>query len=265
MPGPAAFFVPDGDGFVATELTRGPWSLEHQHGGPPTALLIRAVETSPLAAAGLQIARITVDFLRPVPIARVTCRVEVVRTGRAAQVLAAAVGAAEQDAVRATVLLLRAPGAPLPLREEPDPLPAPLPPPETGHPFRLPFFPGRVGYHTSVEGRWLRGRVGGAAATAWMRQEVPLVAGEAPSPLQRAAVVADSASGLAVGVDPARFTFVNADLTLSVHRMPEGEWVGVEGVTAAERLGVGFTGATLHDRRGPFGRSAQAILLGARA
>jgi hypothetical protein len=165
---------------------------------------------------------------------------------------------------RATVLLVRAPGAPLPPRAAPDGTPPPLPPPETGRPFRLPFFPAQSGYHTSMEGRWLRGRVGDGSAAAWMRQEVPLVAGEEPSPLQRVAVVADSASGVAVGVDPARFTFVNADLTISVHRLPEGEWIGVDGVTAAERLGVGFTGAVLHDRRGAFGRTAQAVLIGER-
>src|SRR6185436_5975620 len=246
----------------ATELTRGPWSLDHQHGGPPTALMIRAVETFPQRAAGLQVARVTVDFLRPVPIARVVCRVEVVRTGRAVQVLAVSVGVPDQVAARATVLLVRAPGAALPAPN--DHAPPPLPPPESGAAFRLPFFPGTAGYHTAVEGRWLRGRVGGGAAVAWMRQEIPLVAGETPSPLQRVAVVADSASGVAAGVDPLSHTFVNADLTISVHREPEGEWIGMDGVSVAERLGLGFTGAVLHDRRGAFGRSAQAILLGER-
>jgi hypothetical protein len=38
------FFVPDGEAFVATESTRGPWSRQHQHGGPPAALLGRAME-----------------------------------------------------------------------------------------------------------------------------------------------------------------------------------------------------------------------------
>ena len=263
MSGPAAFFVRDGDALVATELTRGPWSLEHQHGGPPAALLIRAIETSPLVVPGLAIARVTVDFLRPVPIARVACAVEVVRTGRVVQLLAATLEAGGQTALRATVLLARTTDTPLPVGA-PESAIEPLPPPETGRAFRLPFFPDRIGYHTSVEGRWLRGRLGGGRAAAWMRQEVPLVEGEAPSPLQRVAVVADSASGVATGVDPARFTFVNADLTISVHRRPEGEWIGMDGVTAAERLGLGFTGAALHDRRGCFGRSAQAIVLGAR-
>src|SRR5207237_67687 len=34
-----AFYIPDGDDFVATVHTRGPWSPKHQHGGPPSALL----------------------------------------------------------------------------------------------------------------------------------------------------------------------------------------------------------------------------------
>ena len=59
-----AFFVPDGDRYVATEHTRGPWSSKHQHGGPPTALIAHVVErTTP----GFTIARVSVDFLRPVP------------------------------------------------------------------------------------------------------------------------------------------------------------------------------------------------------
>src|SRR5207247_769766 len=64
---PDAFYVPDGDAFVATVHTRGPWSATHQHGGPPAALLARALEAQ---APGFVIPRITVDFLLPVPIDR---------------------------------------------------------------------------------------------------------------------------------------------------------------------------------------------------
>jgi Acyl-CoA thioesterase C-terminal domain len=38
---PESFYVPDGDGFIATELTRGPWDPGAQHAGPPSALLGR--------------------------------------------------------------------------------------------------------------------------------------------------------------------------------------------------------------------------------
>jgi hypothetical protein len=62
-----AFFVSDGDRFVATEHTRGPWSVEHQHGGPSSALLARAVERAVADDPAFQIARLSVELMAPVP------------------------------------------------------------------------------------------------------------------------------------------------------------------------------------------------------
>src|SRR5215472_7225159 len=73
------FFIPDGDRFIATASTRGPWSREHQHGGPPAALLARAMEQ--LVGDDALLTRLTFDFIRPVPIAALTVRAEVVRAG----------------------------------------------------------------------------------------------------------------------------------------------------------------------------------------
>src|SRR5687767_8714915 len=67
-----AFFVPDGaDTYISTEWTRGPWSLDSQHAGPPSALLGRAVHTAD-ERTDLRVARIAFDILRPVPIAPLT-------------------------------------------------------------------------------------------------------------------------------------------------------------------------------------------------
>ena len=63
-----AIFLPDGPRFVPTELARGPWTPEAQHGGPPAALLARTLEREP-GAEGMLVARLTVELLRPVPIA----------------------------------------------------------------------------------------------------------------------------------------------------------------------------------------------------
>src|SRR5207245_10205966 len=83
---PAAYYAPDGDAFVATVQPRGPWSATHEHGGPPAALLARALEAQ---ARGFVIARITVDFLLPGPIDRLAVRVETLRAGRKVQRLLA--------------------------------------------------------------------------------------------------------------------------------------------------------------------------------
>lgn len=77
-----AFFMPDGDDWVATSHTRGPWSRTHQHGGPPAALIAHVVEA---AAPVLSIARVTVDFLRPVPIDRLRVHREPLSEGARVQ------------------------------------------------------------------------------------------------------------------------------------------------------------------------------------
>ena len=64
-----AFYAPDGDGFVASDLTRGPWDEQSQHAGPPCALLGRALDLSGAIEAA-QLVRVTYEIVRPVPIAR---------------------------------------------------------------------------------------------------------------------------------------------------------------------------------------------------
>ena len=65
---------------MPTDLARGPWDPDACHAGPPTGLLVRALET---ALPELRLARISVDLGRPVPMAGFTVHAEVVRAGRA--------------------------------------------------------------------------------------------------------------------------------------------------------------------------------------
>ena len=77
---PDAFFVPDGELFVGTEATAGPWDQRSMHFGPPAALLGRAVEHQP-ATTPRRVVRATFDILRPVPVGPVRVRGEVIRPG----------------------------------------------------------------------------------------------------------------------------------------------------------------------------------------
>src|SRR3954469_6001926 len=77
----------------ATEATEGPWSPAMQHGGPPSALLVRAAERAARPARrarparpaarrhtgrdDLQALRVVVDFLGPVPVEVVAARAQV--------------------------------------------------------------------------------------------------------------------------------------------------------------------------------------------
>jgi hypothetical protein len=259
-----AFFTPDGDRFVPSELTRGPWDPGAQHAGPPAALIGRALERCD-PRDGTQVARVTYEILAPVPIAPLRVNARVARPGRSVELLEAELtGADDRVLVRATAWRIRTAGLDLP---EDLPGVAAQPPPGPGEASPRPFFDtGQdVGYHTAMDVRFVRGGfVDPGPATVWMRPRVPIVAGEEPSPLQRVLVAADSGNGVSAVLDHARFVFINTDLSVHLHRLPQGEWVCLDAVTLPERHGVGLADAALWDERGRLGRALQSLFLAER-
>jgi Thioesterase-like superfamily len=97
-------------------------------------------------------------------------------------------------------------------------------------------------------------------AKIWLRQRVPLVEGEEPTPLQRTLVIADVGNGISAVLDWSRYIFINVDLTVALERMPEGEWVLVDAVTRPREGGIGTAESELSDRRGRVGRAIQTLL-----
>lgn len=256
---PPAFFIREGERFFATALTRGPWSPDLQHGGPGAALLARAIER--LAGEGARVVRLTVELVRPIPIAPLEVTSAPIRGGKKVQVLGASVASGGKEIARATAVAIRRADVPLP-PQVPRPAPAFAPPPPGRcAPFTFPFFSNDVGYHTAMEGRLARGEFGRGAMALWMRMRVPLVAGETPSALVRVAAAADSGNGVSVALDTRRYTFVNPDLTIYLHRPLLGEWVCLDAATTAGEEGVGLADTALHDERGPIGRSLQSLII----
>jgi hypothetical protein len=249
-----AFFIPDGDAWIATRHTRGPWSPAHQHGGPPAALIAHIVEG---AAPDLFVARLTIDFLRPVPIDRLHVRLESLRAGARVQRRIARLLHGDTLVAYAVITLIRRGAVSVrPLTDAPG-----LPPPDASRPFQFPFFREAEGYHTAIETRLARGEWGTGRVAAWMRQRVPLVPDAAPSPLERVLVAADSGSGVSASIDHGRQSAINADLTVAVSRPLEGEWVGLDSVSTYESSGIGLADTRICDLRGTTGRVLQGLVL----
>ncbi|MGA1552173.1 MAG: acyl-CoA thioesterase domain-containing protein, partial [Ilumatobacteraceae bacterium] len=59
-----ALFEESGDRLAPTELAAGPWDPANCHGGPPSALLARAVERHDDEGVEWQVARLTIELLR---------------------------------------------------------------------------------------------------------------------------------------------------------------------------------------------------------
>jgi hypothetical protein len=256
------FYERDGDAYVATELTRGPWDPQAQHAGPPSALLGREIERLE-GGEGFQVARVNLEILRPVPIAPVWVEARLARPGRSVQMVEATLRDARNELMLARAWRIRTSRLDLP----PELADGPAPPagPEQGSQPEF-FETGQdVGYHTAMEWRSLDGgfREPGPA-TVWMRMRHPLLPGEDPSPLQRTLIAADVGNGISAVLDWRRHLFINVDLSVHLERMPEGEWVCVDAVTLPQENGIGTAESVLFDRRGRIGRAAQSLLLAER-
>ena len=244
---------------MATEHGRGPWSPAHQHAGPPSALLARAIERA-IAGDPAIVARLTVELFSPVPIGPLDVSTSTLRAGRTVRRLEATLAAGGRVLARASALATRIQAVDLPpLAPAPDDPPSP---PESGTPFEFPVFHGRaVGYQTAVDARLVRGGFGQNPTTVWIRSRVPLVRDEIPSALQRVMIAADSGNGIAVVLDPAHYTFVNADLTVYLHRAPVGEWICLDSITIPDPTGIGVTRSRLWDLNGPLGWALQSLVV----
>ena len=251
-----AFYVPTGaDRYRATPATEGPWSPEFQHGGPPTALLVHALErTAPRDDALLT--RIAADFLAPVPVAELQVATQVTRDGRNVQLLDAELLSDGRTVMRARAWRLRRA-----VLDDLDPVgdgaAPPLPDTTVSSPVGLDF-----GYARAMEWRVAAGATDRPGpATVWTRLRTAVVAGEEPSPVQRVVAAADSGSGVSAVLEWSRWTFLNVDLTVHLLRPPAGEWVCLDSRTEVAGEGAGLATTTLWDRRGRIGVAAQSLLL----
>jgi hypothetical protein len=256
-----AVFVAREDGsFVASELARGPWDPGAQNGSAPAALLMRAFERLP-AADDLSMARVTYEFLRPVPIGELRVDAEVVRPGRRVQLLDGSISTSDDiEVVRARALRVRLADSATPRTATP-PMPAgPIGGREgaAAAPYRPAFAP------DAIEIRFVAGAFGSGPSTAWFRMRTALVHGEDTSPLQILAAAGDFGNGISRVIPINEYLFINADLTLYIDRSPCGDWICLEAETTIAPDGIGTTEGVLYDTRGRVGRAMQALLVAPR-
>jgi acyl-coenzyme A thioesterase PaaI-like protein len=257
------FYVPDGPGrFASSPSTVGPWGPDSQHGGPPAALLVRALESVAADAdregPGRVVGRFTMELLGPVPVGPLRVEASVVRPGRSVELCEATIldDARGRACARGTAWLFPA-GSSGPV-QDPRPLPhsprdgVPKDPPAGWH----------TGYLDAVDWRWISGAVTEAGpGVVWMRPAVELVEGEPMSPVQRLMCCVDSASGVSAELDVAHWRFLNTELTVHVLRPPVGDWVCLEAETTLGSGSVGVAASRVYDERGLVARSAQALLV----
>lgn len=246
---PTPFFVPDKDTFVPNEIAQGGWgpTLGGQVVG---GLLARAAEQK-VCDDNLVPARLTVDILRRVATAPVRVHADVVRVGRRMQAIDATMTQDDEIVARASTLYLRRSEQP---PETPWTTPVampPAPPEPDGFDESVPMFITPYGRPADRDGYGFVWQYDGPRY-AWVREIRDLVDGESISPFVRAAMAVDLAASM-TNFTTAGLGFINADYTLTLCRLPEGEYIGLAALTHASAAGIATGTAALYDERGPIG------------
>jgi hypothetical protein len=258
-----AVFTPEGDVLIPSEHARGPWDAGSMHGGAPAALVARAIEQLETPVP-MRCVRLAYEFVSAVPLQPVIATARITRGGKRLALVEASLATTDgSEVLRARGTLLRSGDVDLPAAATPpDP---PVPGPDEARSGHWTGGDETAGFHlTAVELRFARGDWGRGPALGWFRLAMPLVAGEAATPLQRAVAFADFGNGLSRTLDFRTHLFVNTDLTVHLHREPEGEWVGVDARTDLDATGAGQATSILCDERGRLGVAAQSLFVDGR-
>jgi hypothetical protein len=245
--------------FRASPLTRGPWHPDHQHAGPPSALICRAIERAAAEEGLTHLGRLTVNLLRPAPIGE--CRIELTLDylGRNACHYSGRLIAQGKDVARFTALLQREDELPIPENTPGHPAPPAPKPARESAVVAMPFPGVGFGYPDLVENRLAEGKFFNGPCAVWFRMKHPLVKGETPSPYQRVAVAADSGNGISAALDFSKYVFVNCDLTINLVRRPAGEWICLQSRSLFGGNGCGLAESALYDEQGLVGRATQSL------
>lgn len=250
-----AYFERLGPGsFRPTDHVSGAWDESTQHIGPAPGLLVHAVE---LDLAGrrddpMAISRLTYELLGVVPMDAVDVQVEVIRPGRAIELVEATYSHGDRTGIRLRAWLQQP--------RDTGPIAGdafdPLPPPGAMEPWD-PTSVWGGGYLASARVR--RDSRGPGRARYRVHTDVPLISAEEVSPLARMTALVDIANGMAIRADPDVVAFPNIDLTAHLVRSPAGKWLGFDTRVTFGPGGMGLTGSVIHDENGPVGTVSQSL------
>jgi hypothetical protein len=256
---PSAFFTTDGAAFVPAPMARGPWG-QTISGNYVGGLLGHVIERD-AGDPDLQPARLTVDLFRPAAMAPVHVDTTVTREGRRLKLVDAVVMQSGTVVARASGLFLRRGEQPAddiwttpvtmpPVPPSPDPVPRGL--------ATLVWTYGK-GEHTPGPGFGLDAWEHDGPKYIWVRDIRPLVEGAPLTPFTRASMAGDMASSL-THYGPSGLHFINADYTLTLSRLPKGDYLGLAALTHSSDAGVATGVAVIVDEFGPIGSAVATAL-----
>ncbi|MCK9541757.1 MAG: thioesterase family protein [Novosphingobium sp.] len=239
-----AFLREEGGAFAPNEYSRGYWRDDSIHGRSLVGLLGQEIERRH-GQAGWIPARFNVDMHRLAKFRPLKVETRSIRDGGRLRLIEAALTQDGLEVARAQCQFLRTGEAPEGRVWSPEPWgvspPAELAPLDDPKRMRL------------AEWRPISGEMGTCGQRRiWTREFFDIVEGVPLTPFARVAVGADFGSPWIHSGD-AGIKYINTDIVVQLHRLPRGEWLGLEstGHEASQAIAVG--NCRFYDEDGPLG------------
>ncbi len=262
------FFHQNDDLFTPQAAAGSPWSDTMQHGGPVNAIITRSIEAIAEDVC-MDVARLTIDILKPVPMKPVKVKSHYVRKGGKMAVVDTflTVEGSDEPVASGRAVLLKARQGQQPEIDLLKPLPEardtiaqePWIPKE----FAANLPPGLhnlIRFHPSTNQEkpifWING-------DADMLQDRPMTA------LEQCATTADMTTVLAArmhvlqegNVSPEVMMLMNTNTSIHFSRPPVGEWFGFTDQFIQVSEGYGVAECAIHDEQGCIGRVIQNLIV----
>jgi len=252
----SALFVPNDSGYRPTGFARGPWDPLQLHGGAVNALFAEVLLDG--LDGSFHPARLTVDLVRPVPLDDLDIEVETTRQGNRLVAKRALISCRGKAVAAASFLALRA--TPVANGEGNESEPPPDTPVDAvdrwgQSPETEAFLGGALTVRFAA--------VSEGSSAAWVHLHRRVLPDRPASLFAQAASAADITS-VATTFEGTRYSgvgFLNADMSLHLHRLPSEGWLRIASLSRWEPSGVGTVTARLADRDGTCGQVTQALLL----
>lgn len=238
------FFTVDGEGYRPNEISSSPWNLQALHGRVIVGLLGFELERQQGGPDWLP-ARFTVDMFSAPPFGHTTVTTRVVRESGRIRVIDAELVVDGVVGARASCQFLKLTEAPPRDAWSPpgwdEPAPGPAEPED------------RLTGYKMWNMRFAKGKVGAdGPKRAWCCEARELVEGMPLTPFAKVALTADYVSPLA-NAAAGGLAYINTDVTAYLHRLPVGDWIGMEVTDHGATAGVAVGQCRLHDAQGPIG------------
>jgi hypothetical protein len=245
----------DEHAFRPTAHAGGAWNQGELHFSPLGGLMVHEIERYAARRPGprLLISRIGFDILGFLADDVCDVRVETIRPGRTIELVEATLVIGGRAVTRARAWLLAEVDTSSVAGGGAEPL---TPPAELRSRDLSSEWIG--GYIASIDVR-MAARPAQGRGTAWITSAHELVAGEQDGSLASYVKLVDTANGIATRERPTEWMYPNVDLTIHLHRQPEGDWVGLDTTVVFGPTGQGITSSVLHDLTGPVGHAQQQL------